>query len=140
VSRKAPVDVDTTWQDHAKCTKRGDVFGPLLNMPTRPNKPLSDNQVAQIERARTWCGICTVRQECAEYAATMHCWYGMWGGEMPWERREREHTEQVRIKRVSSIDTARRRRNGDPAQALADAMRITARELSMREAAAQAAG
>ena len=73
---------DVSWRVRGRC--RGDSAVHFFAPPHFERKPEKD---AREGRARALCAACPVRQECLDYALTVHEPHGIWGGLNELERR-----------------------------------------------------
>lgn len=61
-----PLDLDTTWHEHAACRGMGtDTFYDNTN----------------VEQAVATCALCPVRRQCHDYSTRAKEQYGIWGGD-----------------------------------------------------------
>jgi WhiB family redox-sensing transcriptional regulator len=65
------------WQEDALCA---------VTDPDAFNADWGDN--GALKRAKSICGMCTVRLQCLEYALTNREMYGIWGGMSAKQRSE----------------------------------------------------
>ncbi len=85
---------ELAWRDDATCRD----LDPELFFPVGVTGPAVD----QIDIAKSFCGRCTVRANCLEFAITTNQEYGVWGGTTEDERRvlRREWRADVRRQRA----------------------------------------
>jgi WhiB family redox-sensing transcriptional regulator len=67
-----------TWQDHAVCKGRANLF-----FPPRAERPQA--RARREAQARLLCGTCPVQTACQQFARSHHE-YGFWGGESEEDR------------------------------------------------------
>lgn len=76
------------WKEQAACADTD----PELFFPVGTTGPA----IEQIETAKQICRLCTVREECLEYALAMNEQHGIWGGLTEDERRQRHKSSSSR--------------------------------------------
>ncbi|MEV0595158.1 WhiB family transcriptional regulator [Nonomuraea cavernae] len=69
----------------------------------------------QVERAKTICQGCPVRQPCLDYAISTGQAYGVWGGTDPAQRRALAANPAARVHGQSGSKAAARKRSRSPA-------------------------
>ncbi len=96
---QVPMDATWDWQEHGACR---DADTALF---FHPQNERGSSRLRRDRAAKSVCGRCDVRLECADYAIRAREPYGVWGGLTEEER------EQLYV-RLTSHDSARDRGDG----------------------------
>ncbi len=78
-----PVEITRHWRDHAKCAGKDVSFFPEGITGGGCTTGIFD----EINRAKAWCALCPVADQCLEYALVNNIDHGVWAGTTPEQRR-----------------------------------------------------